>query len=358
MISHVRHFLCLLAAFSLVASTTLVRAEHESRHTRKRQRSRFVSESENGYLRNKAEKPSIKNHMRLRRDKDENPIALQTSIARYVPASGKGKLIVDLIGVVHIGDQSYYQYLNRHFDQYDVLLYELVAPPEKAIPRQEDDGEISPIRIMQKMSQSVLDLKHQLHHIDYTKDHFVHADMSPKQMAKAIDERGDNGITLFLGVTADMLRQQNLKQRELEANPEKQRRFEEQFENFDPLKMLTDEYGSVKFKRMMAEQFADLSGAGSGLGSTLDTILIKDRNAACMQVFQKELAKGHKRIGIFYGAAHMPDFEQRLVRDFDLERQDIQWVTAWDLSMRRKSPVEGMIGTLLEEFLRQSLKQK
>ncbi len=300
----------------------------------------------------KPTKPSITNHMRIRRSMEEDaPIALQTSIARYVPASGEGGLVVDLIGVVHIGDAAYYEYLNRHFEQYDALLYELVAPPERAVPDPDADSD-NPLRWIQKISQSVLDLKHQLNYIDYKRENFVHADMSPAEMGKAIEKRGDNGITLALSIAADVLRQQNLQSRDLEQNPDKFK----SLENFDPFDTLFDEYGTTKFKRLLAEQFANLNGAGSGLGNTLDTILIKDRNQAAMRVFQKQLANGQKRIGIFYGAAHMPDFEERLVRDFGMKRTDIQWVTAWDLRMKRKSPVEGVLTSVLEELLKQALK--
>ncbi len=304
----------------------------------------------------KKDQPSINNHLRLKRDINGDPVALQTSIVRYVPASGKGDLVVDLVGVVHVGDPWYYQALNKWFDQYGVVLYELVAPEDRRIPDPEK-GSDSPLHMIQKVMQSVLDLRHQLDLVNYRRDNFVHADMSPEQIQKTIAERGDNGITLFLSVTADMLRQQNLKQRELEKNPEKLKALEEQFKDFDPLALMTDEYGSVKLKRMMAEQFADLTGVGSGLGGTLDTILIKDRNGAAMQVFQKQLAEGKKHIAIFYGAAHMPDFERRLTSEFGLKRDKIEWMTAWDLSMRRKSPVEGVLTGVLEEFIRQSLKE-
>lgn len=331
---------CFLVAAILVGSTARLQAEPKSQST-------FKAPAK------KAEKPSITNHMRIRRNmEDDAPIALQTSIARYVPESGEGELVVDLIGVVHIGDPAYYQYLNRHFEQYDVLLYELVAPPEKAVPNPDENSD-NPLRWIQKISQSVLDLKHQLDIVDYTQENFVHADMSPKQMAKAIDERGDNGVTLALSVAADLLRQQNLKARELEKNPDKFK----SVQDFDPFDALFDDYGTTKFKRLLAEQFANLNGAGSGLGNTLDTILIKDRNSEAMRIFQTQLAKGHKRIGIFYGAAHMPDFEERLVRDFELKRVDVQWVTAWDLRMKRKSPVEGVLTSVLEELVKQALKK-
>jgi hypothetical protein len=50
-----------------------------------------------------------------------------------------------------------------------------------------------------------------------------------------------------------------------------------------------------------------------------------------MKVFQKELAKGKKKIAIFYGAGHMPDFEKRLRLDFGMEKKSVQWLEAWDL---------------------------
>ena len=41
--------------------------------------------------------------LRLQRDAKGQPIALETAVVRYKPASGEGDLVVDLIGVVHIG---------------------------------------------------------------------------------------------------------------------------------------------------------------------------------------------------------------------------------------------------------------
>jgi hypothetical protein len=81
----------------------------------------------------------------------------------------------------------------------------------------------------------------------------------------------------------------------------------------------------------MAEQFEQITGPGAGLGNTLQRILVADRNKAALRVFQTELAKGKKRIAIFYGAAHMEDFEKRLTSQFGLKRQNEQWLTAWDL---------------------------
>src|SRR5262245_49664576 len=61
--------------------------------------------------------------LRVARDSNRRPSALETAIVRYVPASGRGELTVDLIAAVHVGDRDYYDSLNTQFEQYDVLLY-------------------------------------------------------------------------------------------------------------------------------------------------------------------------------------------------------------------------------------------
>ena len=81
--------------------------------------------------------------LRVERDDDDEPKTLQTSIVRYAPASGEGELVVDLIGVVHIGDKSYYDELNKRFEDYDVVLYEPVAPKDEAIPRRDRGTPVS-----------------------------------------------------------------------------------------------------------------------------------------------------------------------------------------------------------------------
>ncbi|MCH7728203.1 MAG: hypothetical protein IH991_17255 [Planctomycetes bacterium] len=276
-------------------------------------------------------KPAATSFIRVLRDDDKQPIALQTATVRYVAASDEGELIVDLIGVVHIGDKKYYRQLNKQFAQYDVLLYELVARPEDRVPRKDRRGD-NPLSMLHKLMNVVLDLDSQMDHIDYTKQNFVHADLSPEEMAKAIRERGDDQMTLMLSVAADLLRQQNLqqlKQERQEADPDAEPA--EEFQLTDVLELLTDPSGPVKLKRMFAEQFANEGDLAQGLGKTISQILIDDRNKAAMKIFQKEMAKGKKRIGIFYGAAHMPDFEKRLTSDFGLKRKTVTWQTAWNL---------------------------
>jgi len=269
--------------------------------------------------------------IRLQRDEKKQPVALETAIVRYGPAKGEGDLTVDLVGAVHIGDKEYYKKLNKQLQQYDVVLYELVAQPGTVIPkggRKKDD----PLSLIMQVVKMVLELDLQTERIDYTRKNFVHADLSPEQMAEAIQKRGDDGLTLILGFAADLLRQENLRELQAKQQPKPKAPGANApgSEDLDIFSLLLDPDGPVKLKRMLAEQLQNLEGA-AGLGQTLNNILISDRNEAALKVFQKELAKGKKKIAIFYGAGHMPDFEKRLRLDFGLERKSVQWLEAWDL---------------------------
>jgi hypothetical protein len=275
-------------------------------------------------------KPAPSKFIRLQRNEKDQPIALETATVRYVPASGEGNLVVDLVGVVHVADAEYYEKLNKQLDQYDVVLYELVAPPGTRVPKGGKRKTDNPLALLQQITKTVLQLESQTEQIDYTRKHFVHADLSPAQMAEAIRKRGDDGLTLALSIAADMLRQQNLREMQEQKGAGKKG------EDVDFLALLSDPEGPVKLKRLLAEQLENAASPEGSLGTTVHTILVADRNEAALKVFQKELAKGKKKIAIFYGAAHMPDFEKRLREDFGLRRDSEQWLTAWDLRASKK----------------------
>jgi hypothetical protein len=273
-------------------------------------------------------KPAPSKFIRLATDDKGQPAALETALTRYVPADGKG-VTVDLVSVVHIGDRGYYQKLDKLLGEYDVVLYELVAPQGTRVPKGgRRDGD-NPVAFLQQIIKSLLGLELQTEQIDYTRKHFIHADLSPEEMVEAVRKRGDDGLTLLLGITADFLRMQNLQ--EMKRGKEPARAEPE----IDPLELLLDPNGPVKLKRLLAKQLAEAASPEAGLGQTLTTILIADRNQAALKVFQKELAKGTKKIAIFYGAGHMADFEKRLREDFGLKKESEQWLPAWDLRLRR-----------------------
>ena len=261
--------------------------------------------------------------IRVDRNVKKQPINLQTSIVRYQTSLGDAGLTVDLVGAVHIGEKAYYEKLNEAFKQYDVVLYELVAP--KGVRPTPNHKSNNPISMLQGMAKSMLNLESQMEHVDYSPKNFVHADMTPQEMNDAMKARGDNSLSVALDVMADLVREGNKQQQRLQAAGF------DQTNQPDPLAMMFAPDRDIQLKRMMADQFASTGSLDTGMGPTLNKMLIADRNSAAIKVFQKELAKGQKKIAIFYGAAHMPDFERRLTSDFGLKPTKTTWLTAWDL---------------------------
>ena len=255
--------------------------------------------------------------IRIQRNENRDPVALQTAIAKYVPAGGEKGAEIDLVAVVHIGEQAYYERLNKEFEKYDALLYELVAPEGNKPPKGGEMKSDNPLAMLQQGMTFFLGLEHQLEVVDYRKSNFIHADLSPEGMKKAMKERGDDKTTIILGVIADLLRKRNLDA----DKPEPQA----------PDISLTDLLNPKKFKRIMAQQFEDAGGDVS-LGGTINRLLVEDRNKACIKVLQQQLTAGKKKIAIFYGAAHMPDFDKRLKEDFGMKRTESEWITAWNLA--------------------------
>jgi len=278
--------------------------------------------------------------IRLRRDAQGNPVALETAVVRYVPESGEGDLTVALIGTIHYADRNYYDRLNVLFRRYDSLLYELVAPPGARVPDRTRKG-------MTLVGDALLawafDVESQLEHIDYSPENFVHADLSPVGMLEAMRERGESSVTLLLGIATDVLREYN-KVKDGLAAPQAMSMEGMDYKQLGAL--LLDLQGGLELKRMLATQFESIGTEDSGLGRTLDTILIQDRNRAAMRAFGAELAKGKRSIGIYYGAAHMPDFEKRLMTDFGMRRESVRWIAAWDLRQRERTPMEILFKTL------------
>jgi hypothetical protein len=253
--------------------------------------------------------------IRIERDANRDPVALLTAIAKYSPVSGERGVEIDLVAVLHIGEKAYYERLNKEFEKYDSVLYELVAP-EGNRPSGGEMKSDNPVAMLQQGMKRFLRLQHQLEIVDYKKPNFIHADLSPEGMQKAMRERGDDATTIILGVIADFLRKRNLGA----DKPEQQA----------PDITLADLLNPNKLKRIMAQQFED-AGGDTALGVTIDKLLVEDRNKAAIRVLRQQLAMGKKKIAIFYGAAHMPDFDRQLKQDFAMKRGESDWLTAWIL---------------------------
>jgi hypothetical protein len=268
----------------------------------------------------KADGEAESKYVRLVRD-DGVPVALETAIVRFVPKDSDRKMpVVDLIAAVHLADKAYYEKLNELFEQYDAVLFELVAPEGTQIPKGGGDtGSGHPISVIQRLMTGVLALEYQLRGVDYTKKNFVHADLSPEKFNESMKRRGESMWTVVFRMMGYAMAQQGDQQGSSDAKL---------------LMALLDPNRALALKRVMSEQFQDMDGALSAIQGESGSAIITDRNQAALEVLEEQIDAGKKKIAIFYGGGHMPDFEQRLRKDFGLVPVETRWLTAWDMKDR------------------------
>jgi hypothetical protein len=271
--------------------------------------------------------------VRFTKDEDGNPQALEIAIVRYVPAkmaaqfagnTKEGSLpnarqYVDLIGAVHVGDKAYYEGLNDSFRQYQALLYELVAPEGTRVERGRGTSNLHPVGAMQNGIKSMLELEHQLEMVDYTRPNFVHADMSPEEFGESMTARDESFMQMYMRMAGQAIAEQS-------ADPSQGFMM-----NLDLLSALTSDNKALKMKTTIAKQFASMESMLSGMSGPEGSTLITERNKRALEVLRKQQRAGKRKIGIFYGAGHLNDMHERLVKDFGMQPVGITWVEAWDL---------------------------
>lgn len=190
---------------------------------------------------------------------------------------------VDLVSVIHIGEKAYYQQIDKLLDDYDVVLYEFVARKKGDKPGKTGYS---------KLAQA-LGLESQGKYINYERDHFVHADMTDAELREAFRKRG---------------------------LPYKEPNEEAVVKVLRLLGPVPSRWGVTL---LMA--YADRKAQPP------DPVVIGDRNQVALEVLATTLAKGHKKIAIFYGAGHMQDFERELTGRFKMVPAEERWFTAWSV---------------------------
>lgn len=284
----------------------------------------------------------------IRVDENASAARLQTAVTRFE----KGDESVELIGAIHIADKAYYKMLGTRFEGYDSLLFEMVggdriaraadkpaapvetavgdstaaasvpktapaAPAAAAAPVAKEKG-LAGLRQIYSMVARFLNLSGQVENIDYTAKNFVHADLSLAEFNRLQAERGESliGFAMKAGKAANEGKQA--------AEPD----------TIELLKaMLSGSSNRVKLQIVHTlGQADDQIGALAG-----ESVIISDRNQRCMDVMTRELGAGHKKLGIFYGAAHFPDMEKRLL-ELGFKRTTQEWLTAWDIPKPAAKP--------------------
>ena len=203
---------------------------------------------------------------------------------------------------------------------YDAVLYELVAAEGTVVERGRGTSNAHPLGALQNGMKSMLALEHQLEKVDYTKKNFVHADMSPDQFLQAMKDRNEGFLQMYMRLLGHTLAQQS----EMAAKGESP--------DVAIFAALFAEDRPLRLKKVLAKQLADTEELLTSFGGEEGSVLISERNKTALKVLKEQMAAGKKHIGIFYGAGHLADMDQRLREDFGLKPVEITWLTAWDLA--------------------------
>lgn len=237
---------------------------------------------------------------------------LQTSVRRYrLESSGQ---VVSLVGAVHIADREYYREIQEELDSHDLTLFEMVGDPDHR-PDPEIQQRLSSIGQLQMMMEQLLEFTHQMHAIDYKRKNLRHADLTGLQFARALREKGLFNFSaqgLLRGIGPAFL-QGLAVQAAMRGN---------------------DDQSVNRLRWQMAKSMTQLDTQMGLLGvediENPDDLIIGIRNDHAWKVLEEALPEGHRRIAIFYGAAHLPDFQRRLLKS-GWVLEETRWIGAWNI---------------------------
>lgn len=265
----------------------------------------------------KIEPPS--QFVRLSKSQDGDLRSLDTAIVDYVGKAASGRPVrVALIAAVHIGEAAYFDKLNEEFLQYDSLLYELVAPPG-VNPNLRQKSASHPVSALQLKMKELLELEFQLDAINYSAPNFVHADMSPQEFDVSMERRGESLTETLMKAVGGAF----LHQIDSEPTPPDLRSM---------FFLMFPQSRAIALRRMLAKGFEQMDQVLAMINGQEGSTLLTVRNSVALGVLRRQLDLGKQSIGIFYGGAHMPDFEQHLITEFGLKPSSQRWITAWTLS--------------------------
>lgn len=243
---------------------------------------------------------------------------LDIAVTDYAHPEGLPPL--SLVGVVHVADTPYFEMLSALLEEYEVVLYEAVIPEDQDIGAWQSEAREG-LRSHSGFQQTLSEwfgFQYQLDSLDYTRPNFVHADMTYEAFVEA-------GGGEFLKKIADPLgtNDESLPQSVKDTLESATGLGEIAFGQPGPLRSMV--------RKMFAETMgtADIGDALDMLPGTSELVLVK-RNEVAVAKFVEVMPEITGRVAIFYGAAHMPDLEKRIL-DLGYERAGGRWLRAWAL---------------------------
>jgi len=271
--------------------------------------------------------------------KDEGK--LEVAVTRYRDAKGRQ---VELLSAVHIADPGHYSELQRQFQSYESLLYELVGESTTRPTPETAKKMNSPVSFLQRMLKTGLDMEFQLDALDYTPANFVHADLTPSEFRKLQKKRGESLLTIMLRSMAHQMKKLRSAGEaaagerdgagETGDDEDDEETAARDFPMGDLVTAFRNREGRHLLRFLFAQQIEDIESVAAGFsGPDGESVIVEGRNRRAIEVLQEELEKGRTNLGIYYGAAHMPDFEERLLQ-LGFAKVGHRWLVAWDVSKR------------------------
>jgi len=265
----------------------------------------------------------------IRYAEDAKTSRLEVAIRTFTLPSGQN---VDLMAVIHIADDSYYQQLNSRFPAYDSVLFELVGDPKRlteSAPLTAEERKVQPVgsgvSFIQQSAGKYLNLTFQLGAVDYRGKNMVHADTSPAEFEKMQAERGESMLTLF---TRAMQVQMNGSINSAAMN---------ELDTFALIRILLSPNSAAEFKMSLAKMFDQMESITVAMEGKNPTAILGGRNDVVMAKLKEVLAnRKQRRIAVFFGGGHMPGIERALVAEMKAKPVSEEWLPAW--TMRKAAP--------------------
>lgn len=225
-----------------------------------------------------------------------------------------GRIVV-LIGAVHVADPEYYAALDVLLGRADYVLYEGVSG--------ESTADMTTIARLQLSLGRMLDLVFQKDGVRYGRPHFVHADLSAAEIENRLKARGES---LLPGGSAFRL-----------LGPMFAGALEQAAAEAERARKAGRPSAFAGVKRLAAKLLADPDRTRNARSRGFDEVIIGSRNERTMEVLKPLLEAGPGAYAIFYGAAHLGDFERRLAA-LGFHGGAMRWIPAWRVGKEAPLP--------------------
>lgn len=269
---------------------------------------------------------------------------------------------VTLLGVSHLGNKTYYKEIQKKLDRADLVLFEGVGFGDK-VPKK-NEGRSNAVSEMQLSLARSMGLVFQLEAIRYDRAHFRNSDLSSEALMTRL-----KGGPLKAGRSG---------KNGSEGKSEKgDQRSKELMEALSGNSFVLNFLGKAlsffgkdpKFRALMKLAIVETLGAIEGdvtrlaesSGPDMEKfmkVLLEDRNTIVFRDLRKVLNGKNppKEIVVFYGAAHMPDLEKRLVEKLGFQSKRDDWLVAFGVNPQEAGLSAFQVG-LVREMIRMQIQK-